>query len=914
MNYLKSDFVLACLSFYSRSFIFTAVLFVASTPFIEGAYAQEQGAHTASPSTTYSFMLTGIPLSEALDALIDETDIDLFYESEMVEGQHAFCSIQDGLVEDVLRCMLKRTELDFYRLSSGMYVLVDRPRAEARFGALAGLVLDAHTGEPLPDASVMLAYAETGTATNHDGRFAVSQLNPGLHPVIVTHVAYEDLYDSLYVGPGAETAVQFDMYPRTFISTPIVIDGLQERLPSQQLASRQMAAEELIQTPGHTPSTHAALNTIAGVHGGDAFTDIHVQGGGSGEHVYALDGVPVFVPIRNGGFFGSFSPFALSQITVHKAGFDASEGSYLAGVIDIEHELATDHETLLDVQVDPLSANGRLQGSVNRFNKIRASWMVTGRIGLWAFLQPGPIEQQLRVWSRPNTFIYDSLVPGAEHDTATLAQEAPINIQFSDIHAAARIRFGTSRSLYVSMYQGHNAFGREELGSSTTSRGEDYRWTNNMSQARYEWVLGHRTFVHIGLWSSDYHLTHPADRFPFSPGDTAEIEEEEEGHDEELEVEDFNEISEVGVKLGFDTAVGARHTVSGSLEPIFTSTKFSLSVDPTGQTAPINHQHIRPARTRIQSFLQDEIAITNRTQLNVGSRFTYIPSQQRLYAEPRIAIRHDIPDGPGGTWAFYGATGIYRQFIFQFDVSDYNQTTLLPGFRFWIPLGERERASSAYHTAAGVLYSPDTHWHFRVEGYYKYQPLLPLLDYVNKDGILEAEGHAYGGGLSITYEIPLLRFHTQYEYGIARRRIQNRFGGDVVPVPWSAPHQVSATLDVRVVRGLLATLRWEGIYDRTWAYRQAYYDYLEPLDNGTSNSPFSFPEQHRLRTFSQLDAGLSYERVLGRLRLQARISMVNVLDRNNVFDWVIEEEGGIERQQSRFTTPFYTSASIRLRY
>ena len=417
MSYLKSDTPLLGSSITYRILAF--IFLLASSMGAAGnvAYCQDREAPPPGNERTYSFILTGVPLSEALDALIDQTDINLFYESDMIQEKFAFCSIEESPVEEILRCILRRTDLDFYQLSSGMYILVDRPRAEARFGALAGLVIDAHTGEPLPDASVLLAYAETGTATNTDGRFALSQLDPGLHPVIITHVAYEDLYDSLYVGPGEQTTVQYDMLPRTFMTAPIVIDGLQERVPSEQLATNKVDAEELILNPGATPSAHTAINNIVGVGGGEAFADVHVQGGDSGEHLYLLDGVPVFVPIRNGGFFGSFSPFALSQITVHKAGFDATEGSYLAGVIDIEHEMATDQETLADVQIDPLSANGRLQGSLRPLDRIQLSWMVAGRIGLWSLFQPGAIEQQLHEWSQPNTYLYNTLVPGAEPNT-----------------------------------------------------------------------------------------------------------------------------------------------------------------------------------------------------------------------------------------------------------------------------------------------------------------------------------------------------------------------------------------------------------------------------------------------------------------------------------------------------------------
>ena len=919
MSYSKNNTPLNSPSHCSRKTVLATFLILAALigwP-LRQSYAQDLGNEDLESRHVYSFSFSGLPLSQALDVLIDATHIDIFYESDLVAGKTSYCAIEQRPAEDVLRCILQRTELDFYRLSSGMYILIDRPRAETRFGALAGLVIDAHTGEPLPDASVMLAYAETGTATNTDGRFALSRLAPGLHPVVITHVAYEDLHDSLHVAPGEQTSVRYDMLPRTFISSPIVVDGLQERMPSEQLQTRRVTAEELILTPGHTPSTHKTLNTIAGVQAGDAFADIHIQGGDSGEHMYTLDGVPVFVPIRNGGFFGAFSPFALSQITVHKAGFTASEGSYLAGVVDIEHELATDSETLLDVQVDALSANGRLQGNLTPWNQARLSWMVAGRIGLWDVLQPAPIERQLSAWSNPNTYIYDTLVPGAENTISATNSPSPFNIQFSDIHAATRLRLGATRSLYLSLYRGHNAFGVQDVPAGSEAaepEHADYRWSNAMRQARYEWVWGHRTFMHVGAWFSEYTLTHPSDRFPFS---LVGEEENEPGEQESVEeVEDFDEISELGVRIGFDAALGARHTLSGSLEPIFTESKFSLSVDPTGATAPIGHQDIRPARSRIQSFIQDEIALSDRTQFKIGSRFTYVPVQQRLYAEPRLSIRHDMPSGPGGAWAVYGATGLYRQFIFQFDVADYNQTTVLPGFRFWIPLGNDDRASSAYHTAAGLLFMPTPQWHLRVEGYYKYQNQLAVLDYINKNGLQKADGYAYGGGVSATYQTPQLRVQADYEYGMARRRVEDRFQGRFVRVPWSTPHQLRASLDLRIVGGLRTMLRWEGIYNRAWAYRHAYYDYLEPLASETSGiqSVFSSPTQHILRVFSQMDGGITYSMSVGKVRVQAGITIINIWDRQNVFDWLLETDGTSLTRQDRFTTPRYASASLRIQY
>jgi len=194
------------------------------------------------------------------------------------------------------------------------------------------------------------------------------------------------------------------------MSTPIVVNGLQQRLPSETMNAYHIAAGDLQNAPASsTPSTLQSLDAVVGVHVGDALADVHVQGGDSGEHQYLLDDAPIFVPIRNGGFFGSFSPFAIDQITIHKAGFEARHGSFLSGSIELNHDLQSSDGSIATVQIDPLSINGRINGAIREEKNISAQWMVAGRMGLWEFFQPRQIEQNVREWSRPNTFLSTTL-------------------------------------------------------------------------------------------------------------------------------------------------------------------------------------------------------------------------------------------------------------------------------------------------------------------------------------------------------------------------------------------------------------------------------------------------------------------------------------------------------------------------
>ncbi len=891
-------------------------------------YAQNQDA--SFQESRFSFVLIHIPLSEALDELVRETGIDIFYESELIRDKTAYCNIENSNAEQALSCILRSAGLDFYQQSSGIYVISPIVNEKPKFSSLTGIVLDANTDEPLPYASIVLEEASTGTATNIEGRFAFSRLKPGPYRVLASHVAYEGHIDSIYVDPSAHQQVKIKLKPRTVMSTPIVVNGLQQRFSPDALNAFSIPSSRLQNAPASsTPSTLQSLDAVVGVHVGDALADVHVQGGDAGEHQYLLDDAPVFVPIRNGGFFGTFSPFAINQVTVHKAGFAARHGSYLSGSIHLTHDIQATDGSKATIQIDPLSVNGRVNGSIDRGEKLTAQWMLAGRLGLWDVFQPHQIEQSFREWSQPNTFLSNTLAGNNDPTLPTSPSFADslLNFSFSDIHAATRIRFGNARSIYASFYEGMNEFGIGSIyidpslfeENEVERAGEAYRWSNKTSQIRYEWVQGDRTFFKIGLWSSKYILSHPFANSPFGSLTNPSTSIIEDAY------EDFNEVKELGVQAGFDWAPGARHVISGNLQTIHTEAEFKLSIDPFSDSLQIQNKALNPLRLKIQSFIEDAFAISKQARLTLGSRLTYIPIQKRLYAEPRATIRYDLPDG---RWAFQVATGLYRQFYNQFDVTSYNSSAILPSFRFWIPINKDTRASTAYHSAASVLFAPGEKWKLNIEGYYKYLPNLTVLDYTARLGsgidamaaasfFQRARGYAYGAGFSLAYETKILNFKTSYEYAKSKRKTANRFDGRYISVPWETPHQLFAVVDYTLANQFTLTLRWQGLFGRSWGYRRAYYDYLEPIPmlDELSALSLSQPQRHKLPAFTQWDVGIAYGKTLGKLSIQGRLNFVNLLNESNVIDWImVTDQFGQLQKQSRVTTPFFPSASLRITY
>lgn len=892
------------------------------------AWAQAPYGERPSPDEVhhYTYAMVGVPLAEALERLIDDTDLNLIYTSELAAGRTTFCTARRVTQEELLGCVLRGTGLDYARLSSGTYMLIASPQQAPLYAALSGQVLDADTGVPLADASVSLVREGIGTATNSDGRFSFPKLKPGVHQLAVTHVAYQGAVDTVHIAAQARQRATFALKPRIVLAEPVIVNGFAARLPSERLGTEVRSAYDLTTPQGlGTADVVSDLATVPGVQLDDAVSDVHVQGGASNEQQFLLDGIPVYTPVPNGGYIGPFSPFALSQVTVRKAGFGAQHGSYLSGAIEVDHQQAPRDGRILTAQADPLSANGRWTGRARLSPNTSATWMVAGRKSLWDTYRPRRLATLFRSWGTPDPFLLEALqdagsVP-VDAQPEPEVQANALEVKFSDLHAAARVSLSDLKSLSVSVYRGHNGFGVEANGG--TGDDEDdlfedaYRWHNRVMQVRYDWVQSHRLFMNAGVWNSRYHLVHPVSvgRVASSPAMPPEA---------TGTSEDFNTLNERGVWLNGDWAYSDRQYVSGGLRVAHALSTLVLSPDPFGTQAGA-FDDFRPVRWRLAGFLEDRITLSPQATLTLGTRFTYLPSHEAVYAEPRMAFRYDGAAGAKGAWATRWAVGRYRQYVHAFDAATYNVTALLPRVRFWLPVEEGQRPPEAYHATGAFIYQPDETWTFGIEGYYKRQPHVLVLNpsiqaaaptLAQRDAMVGAEGYAYGTALTASRNLERLQIEGQYEYAVARRRTPGRFGNAYVPVPWDAPHRLYAALDVLPLPHWTATLRWQGVFGRSWGFRQAYYDYLAPDPDTQQFSSFdlSDPAAHTLPALSRWDAGLAYGREIAGVAVQGRVMLVNLLGRRNITDWSLryDEEAGSYVREARRAAAFIPSFSLQV--
>ncbi len=858
------------------------------------------------------------PLSEALLALQTATGIDLSYDPQVVARKWTR-SVRpaDDAPENILRAMLQGTGLAYYQLSTGTYAIQEEHTL--RRGSLQGYVLDDATGSPLPRANVQLADASgRGAATDGRGAFHISTLPPGRYVVKVSHVGYETAVDTVQVTPDAPTEVRVGLQARLLpvTITPIIVENALV-FDNLRVLANTATREELTQPNAlGTPDAVRSIDVLPGVRVGDAMADVHIQGSEAGEHQFRLDGVPIFEPVHLRGLLGAFNPFALQRIVVHKAGFSVLEGSQLSGVIDAEHALSSPDGHPLDVQADPLSLNARMNLHAGSSDGLRAQFMAAYRTSLWNVYSPARLDSLLLDWNTPDQFLMRaSLLPLRDRAPLryqelvqrfdSLPPPAVPDLGFTDVHAAARLQLRPGNSLYASYYRGDNRLDSRRLAAAfdTTNQAlpnpDRYTWFNENAQARWSLLLAPRLLLSTRLRSSLYDLAHDYNALDnqntfvyFFPRERVQV------VFDLTPADDGNRMRETALDATLDLDHGGGGASVG-FEAARTTHRFTMN---DAFTRSIIHD---ATAWRAAVFAEEKLRLGPRLTLTAGARLTYLDQRQAVYAEPRLDVRYQFTT-PLGLLAVRGATGLYRQFVNQFDISSISPSALFPAIRFWMPVDSSIAPPKAYHAALDLLLQPSDAWSLRLESYYKRQPHLLRVDYPvlwerdfdvedqpvptitsQAEFLQSGEGYAYGAAFVIERVGEKTRASARYEYNLARREYAFEDSVRFENVPWSEPHRLDLALDWTPARRFIATVRWRSIWGRSWGFRRAYYDFLgsDPTQSAVYGAfDFRDPDRHRLPVFSQLDLGAAYTQRFGPAAVQLRLDLLNATGRRNVAD------------------------------
>lgn len=861
---------------------------------------------------THTLLFRGTPIEQAIKELVDKTNINLIYDPSILKSRVVFSQVKNKRPEEILSEILEGTELDYIQLSSGTYVIIKSAVNKPKYGGLVGKVYDKNTGKPLKDANILIADASTGTSSNQAGRFSVAPLLTGNYQVTVTYVGYKTIRDTVSIPVNSRAKKEFYLESRPVFVEPIVISSIQRRLPYYRSGSAEITelTESLSSYTG-SPDAIKSINSVMGVNFSIPYADFNIQGGADGEHRVLLDGTPVYNPVSLGRLTGAFSPYALNKIIVHKAGYRASLGSQLSGIIYIDQDIPGKDENNIMIQADPLSVNGRVNLTTTLGKNTKIKTMLAGRSNIWRWYQKPVLSNTLKDWDRLDPVITGTLINGSPREVTFGRREHRSDIDFYDLHWSNEISFNEFHTSHVSFYRGTNYVQTKLLSNSSKPDAtlpesmytrDTYDWLNNALRLEHNWLISSRWQAQFGLSYSKHKSNHHfgmagTGDITETPDDEQLIERFDEFIDSQPHAGDGNFVKESSFNATFEYSLNQDHKIGIGLKPKFVDYSFRLS------DLFYHSASSRNSTFMLSGFLEDEYSLTYSTKVIGGTRFTYVPDHQKFFAEPRLSVQSDFQQTSLGFISLKLSGGLYRQFINQFDITNAGPSSIVPSIRFWVPIDYTTDVPKSYHLSTETLIEPTENLSFRWEGFYKWNPSILAIDYhaliedpanpgmkFNEQNTFIEQGKSYSLGTGISaeklFEQILMELSVSYQYNLAVQKFDKRFDGRFVNTPWNEPHKLSAAINWNVLPSVTTTIRWQSIWGRKWAFNRAYYDYLSLAQNQSQFGSINFndPSDDKLTPYHQLDLAISYSRQISNSKIQLRLDLIDILDHQNTLE------------------------------
>ena len=870
-----------------------------------------------------------LSLLDAVERFQAAWGVDISYASSTLEGLRTeWTGPVAPDAESDLDLMLQGTCVTFIRQPSGTFILDDP------VSTLTGVVRAQETRIPLRDVHISLVGTSEGTTSDRNGNFILTTTRCGPARIAISHVGY--LSDIREIELLADSTLLIEFWLSEWVIQERELEVTATPLPSElplaisvypfEMDTR--GPETLTQTTGvGTPGLLHNIGDIAGLYVDPSNSDIHMQGGGRGEHQFQLDGSPIYEPIHS-RIFSAFNPFAISQVTVRKAGFGVEHGSYLAGIINAEHSI--DATKAIEVHVDPISFNGRIAKRIE-LGPARVSVMGAFRSSVWNRwwnnLRSESVDQLLKDWNRPDVFLmrasiyplkrvfefgYNTLLDRLQ----TVPEPLLPNIYFNDLHGAIKAETSNMEA-GISWYQGNSMLeGRlpsVAVDSTRKVSPDRHDWENQSMRIYWRQDLTDHFSWRISWRTGNYALSH----------DYGGLDRQNSVHAafnlyqfNVIETSDQNSILNNDLGLSIDYLTRQLHVRAG-LDLSRSEHRFSIQ-----HVFPRVLEHERKSRTS-SGYVQQIWSPWPWAELTTGFRLSWIRAQDRFHLEPRAAILFKSPYTGGYGVTLRLATGVYYQFLNQFEIATISPSTIVPSTRFWLPIDETNRAPLAYHYSVDLSAQLWTYWQFGFEYYYKdhrrlYRINYPMLWRQESGGppitainefVTNTHGFAFGTAAELLRKGDMFDIELRYEYGGSRREYTFRNNDPVVlPVPWNIPRQFQTKIVVRPIQLLEGTVRWRGAWGRKWGYQQTYYDllgsspdYIENFDGYSFTNPTA--PGHELAAFSQLDVALAahVRDRAGNKLLQLRLDVLNAFDRLNPAHRYLREQNEFEDEDRSLT-------------
>ncbi len=202
------------------------------------------------------------------------------------------------------------------------------PSSDDIYGKIAGNIVEAGTGLPLPGVNVFIDGTTQGAATDMNGDYIIIRVRPGSYTLRATFIGFSaQVVQEVRVEVDQTTKVHFTMSEQIFEGEEIVVTAERGIVQMDRTTTTAVVNADQLKALPVTTITDV-INLQAGV------VDGRFRGGRSGEVAYLVNGVPI------NNVFNSQAAFEVEQnmvssLQVISGVFNAEYGQAQSGIVNI---------------------------------------------------------------------------------------------------------------------------------------------------------------------------------------------------------------------------------------------------------------------------------------------------------------------------------------------------------------------------------------------------------------------------------------------------------------------------------------------------------------------------------------------------------------------------------------------------
>lgn len=543
---------------------------------------------------------------------------------------------------------------------------------------VSGVCKNSTNGAGIALVSIYEAKSNTVVFSDSIGRYKLL-IPKGKLSIKVSYIGFKSRLIELIL--TKDTIINFLLEPSSQLrEVNVVGQKMEDVVDAPQMGEVHLNPTLVAKLPalGGEQDIIKSIQLLPGVQNGEeGKSGLYVRGGGSGQNLILIEGIPIYDITHLGGFFSVFNTDAIDEVTLKKGSFPARYGGRLSSILDVKMKSGHHDKMHGNVAVGLFSSKLTIDGPIQ---KGKSSFMISVR-RTYPDLIYGPIYKMIENGYDLNGHV-DSW-----------------NLHFSDLNLKTTFSLGEKNDL--SFF----AFASKDLFSEGYSIGEDnskittndgIRTGNKMAALRWVYWFRKRLTLNTAAAFTKY---------------SANLFSEEEGdfYSENIfstNIQDWTAKSDlVWMKKKHILRTG----VNGVYHQYLPG-NFRISANNPNNQIDTTFLGSRLTSTSFYAYLEDTWTV-GEWKINAGLHTSNygINRNRSTYVEPRIAARYRLSKN----WSIKAAHSKNVQYV---NLIESNGTGA--PFNIWTLSTDKIVPQKADQTAIGVAMK-NNNFEFTVDGYYK---------------------------------------------------------------------------------------------------------------------------------------------------------------------------------------------------